>query len=287
MPAKTLSHASHPPLAIIGFGNMGHAILTGGVAAGVLDVAKVVVAELDDSKREAALRIGVLGAFAKPSEALAALIALDGGTGYGQVLLAVKPQMLASATGDLGAIMQDRVVISILAGTPSDAVRMALGGAVRVVRVMPNLPAGIGAGATAIARGAGTTREDAAFATTLFRGVGPLVIELDEDLMDAFTAIAGSGPAYLFYLAEAMVNAAIATGMMPEQAASIVRQTLLGAADLLSRSPDAPGVFRAAVTSKGGTTAAAVAVLEDAGVMQTIEAAIIAARDRGRELAGS
>ena len=110
-------------------------------------------------------------------------------------------------------------------------------------------------------------------------------VEIEEDLMDAFTAVAGSGPAYLFYLAEGMMTAAESLGFTHEQASSIVRQTILGSANLLSQSPDAPSELRARVTSKNGTTYAATTTLDQRETMKAIVDALTAARDRGRELA--
>src|SRR5690606_13250813 len=154
-----------------------------------------------------------------------------------------------------------------------------------VVRAMPNLPARIRQGATAICLGDGAAPGDDDFALALFRGIGPLVLRIDESLMDAFTAVAGSGPAYLFYLAEAMTRAATELGFDAPAAREIVKATLAGSASLLAQSSESPADLRAAVTSKGGTTEAATTVLDNAGVMNAIVRAITAARDRGRELA--
>src|SRR5690606_30719943 len=127
---------------------------------------------------------------------------------------------------------------------------------------------------------------DAAFARTLFGAVGETV-DLDEALMDAFTAVAGSGPAYLFYLAEAMARAAEGVGFDAATADRLVRATIVGAAGLLDADRGRPASeLRALVTSRGGTTAAATQRLDDAGVAEAFERAIVAARDRGRELAG-
>jgi len=176
--------------------------------------------------------------------------------------------------------------VSILAGTPSTKVRAALGDCVRVVRAMPNLAARIGQGATAVCAGAGAREEDAEAPVRLFRGVGPVVVLLEEPLFDAFTALAGSGPAYVCYLAEAMERAAARMGLDAETAGVVVRQVLSGAAGLLHEPGAGAAGLRAAVTSRGGTTEAAVRVLDEAGVMAAIERAIVAARDRGRELGG-
>ncbi|MCH9057700.1 MAG: hypothetical protein IIB55_03625 [Planctomycetes bacterium] len=131
--------------------------------------------------------------------------------------------------------------------------------------------------------GALPTPGDEALALRIFEAVGD-VIRIDEQLMDAFTAVAGSGPAYVFYLAQAMSTAATKLGFDEAQAKQIVQRTIAGAGALLAESPDSPEALRAAVTSRGGTTAAATAVLDESSVMQAMIDAITAAHDRGREL---
>lgn len=286
-----------PPdrLTIIGGGNMARAIVEGGLRAGVLPPDCWRIVEPDAARRAGFERLGV--------RTLAHASALAGDlTPEEQLMLAVKPQSLAAAAGDLAGVDTARVVVSMLAGTPSPRIRAALGEAgggagggaggrgegARVVRVMPNTPARLGEGATAIALGAGTRPGDEALALRVFSGVGPLVERIDEALMDAFTAVAGSGPAYLFYVAEAMTEAAVSLGFDEPGADRIVRQTLKGAALLLSDSQAPAPDLRRAVTSPGGTTQAATEVLDREGVREAFIRALTAARDRGRELgAGS
>jgi pyrroline-5-carboxylate reductase len=278
-------------LAIIGGGNMAQAIVRGGLRAGVLERDGVMVAEIDAARREAMAHEGV-GVSGSAAEALRWLRQREegAGPGGGQVLLAVKPQSLAAVAAEIGSEFGAtsgacrRVVISILAGTPSQRVRSQLGPPAAIVRAMPNLAAGIGQGATAVCLGAGTGPGDDVVALELFRGVGPLVVSLPEELMDAFTAVAGSGPAYLFYLAEAMMRGAGQLGFAKPMADAVVRQTLRGAAELLSRTGKSPTELRAAVTSKGGTTEAAVEVLDLKSVTDAIVAALEAATTRGRQL---
>ncbi len=150
---------------------------------------------------------------------------------------------------------------------------------------MPNTPAQIVKGITALFPGPGATPKDLATARYLFQAVGK-VIDLPESLLDAFTAVAGSGPAYLFHLAESMAAGAEAVGFDRPQALELVRATIAGAAGLLEAATDTdPADLRAMVTSKGGTTAAAITLLEDRAVLPAMRDAITAARDRGRELA--
>ncbi|MEM1071342.1 MAG: pyrroline-5-carboxylate reductase [Planctomycetota bacterium] len=270
-------------LAVIGGGAMAGAILSGAADAAVLP-ARVCVAEPDGSRRAA-----FATTVASVVEAVSWLENTEVSPGSGQMLLAVKPQAFPGVVGELadaGCDVGTRTVISILAGTRGATLREGLGGSVRVIRVMPNTPAQIGRGTTAIAVSAGATDADAAFARRLFRGVGSVVVDLEESQMDAFTAVAGSGPAYVFSLAEAMERAGAEVGLPAEHIRAIVAETIAGSAELLSCSSDDPATLRQRVTSKGGTTAAALSVLDEAGVGDAFVRAIEAARDRGRELGG-
>ncbi|GJM19584.1 MAG: pyrroline-5-carboxylate reductase [Phycisphaeraceae bacterium] len=271
------------PLAVIGGGTMARAIHTGATKAGVVGD-RCVVAEPDASRRG-----GFARAVATAAEALAWVRANEPEPGIGQVLLAVKPQVFAEIAPELRQDITEggpgRIVISILAGLTSTKLRAGLGEGARIVRVMPNTPAQISRGMSAISVGEGATIDDADFAHELFASVGR-TIALPESMMDAFTALAGSGPAYVFYLAEAMLDAAMELGFERDQALTIVRETVAGAGELMRSGADAPRALRAAVTSKGGTTAAAIDVLDQAGVMDDVMRAVHAARHRGSELAG-
>lgn len=268
---------SMPTIACVGGGNMARALFLGAVRAGVTTPGQWVIAEPDAEKRDEFGRAGA--SVVASARELAGH--LNGGA---QVLLAIKPQALWVAAPEVAPVASGRVVISILAGTPSAKVLAALPGA-RIVRAMPNTPAQVGQGATAIALGAGARHGDDALAMTLFAAVGPVVERVDESLMDAFTAVAGSGPAYVFYVAQAMSEAAHALGFDRAIADRVVRQVLLGSAALLAHSTDqAPAELRAAVTSRGGTTEAACRTLDEARVMDAFVRALTAARDRGREL---
>ena len=260
-------------LCVIGGGNMAQAILHGGLEAGRVKPELVVVAEPDGDKR-ALLKGWGVNVRETPADALEAL------TTGGQVLLAVKPQVFERVVPELRGMQG--VVMSIMAGLSTEHIRSALGD-VRVIRLMPNTPARVGKGMTALSLGAGAREGDEAFARALFEAVGE-VVELDESLMDAFTGVAGSGPAYVFYLAEAMVRGAVEVDLEPEVAERMVHATIAGAATLLEQGEDEAAALRAAVTSKGGTTAAAIDALDEAGVMKAVMGAIRAARDRGREL---
>jgi pyrroline-5-carboxylate reductase len=272
------------PLAIVGGGNIARAILKGAEEAGVIDPARVVIAEPDEARRR-----GFEGAVAAvvPSavEAMVWMKKHEGHHGEGQILLAVKPQSLDEVGRQLRPALglTRRVFISLLAGTPTQRVRDCFGDPAAVVRVMPNLAVQLKRAITALAVGAGARDGDEDNAAALFSGVGT-VIEIEEDLMDAFTAVAGSGPAYVFYLAEAMVKAATELGFDHRTAEKIVRETVAGAGLLLAAAAEEPHALRMRVTSPGGTTAAALEVMEHGQALETIVKAIHAAKERGAEL---
>jgi pyrroline-5-carboxylate reductase len=275
-----------PPVAFIGGGNMAHAILVGAIDAGALDPDRVVVADPSPERR-------ALFAHAVPSatEAVGWLaeresVAESGGPG--QLVLAVKPQVFPRVAEELAGVLTDgpeRVAVSIMAGTRSASIRSALGGRVRVVRAMPNTPAQVRRGVTAIALGAGALSGDAAAAETILRAVG-VTVPIDEEMMDAFTGLAGSGPAYVFYLAEALAEAGEGVGFSPERARAIAEAVLVGSARLLEHDGRPAGELRRAVTSPNGTTQAGTETLDRLGVKAAVNRAVAAARDRGRELAG-
>jgi pyrroline-5-carboxylate reductase len=173
-------------------------------------------------------------------------------------------------------------VISIAAGVPLAAIEALLPKS-RVVRAMPNTPAMVLAGATALAPGSRATASDMALATAIFASVGE-VVQVPDSQMDAVTALSGSGPAYVFLLAEALIAAAAELGMPSETATTLAIQTIYGAGKLLRESTDAPDVLRRKVTSPGGTTAAGIAQLESHDFAGAVRACIAAAQARGSEL---
>ena len=203
------------------------------------------------------------------------------------VILVVKPQDTPSLLAEIGALIApDAVVVSIAAGIRTSTIEAAVPAGVQVVRAMPNTPARVGRGVTGISAGAGCSPDAVALVAHLMGSVGVVEV-VPEELQDAVTAVSGSGPAYLFFLAEAMTAAARELGLDEPTATDMVNQTLLGAATLLASADEPADELRRRVTSPGGTTAAAVAVLDDRGVADAVVEAITAARDRGRELAGS
>nr|XP_061810438.1 pyrroline-5-carboxylate reductase-like [Nerophis lumbriciformis] len=198
------------------------------------------------------------------------------------VLVAVKPQHVAEIAGELGAGGAVRA-LSIAAGVRLDALLQGFGANARVVRAMPNTPALVGKGAAAIAGSATATAADLAWAEEILTAVGT-VTRVDEPALDAVTGLSGSGPAYIFLLAEAMIAAGIEQGLAPEVADALARQTVLGAASLLAESADDPAKLRFNVTSPGGTTAAAISVMQARKLEQIVAEAIAAATNRSVEL---
>jgi pyrroline-5-carboxylate reductase len=199
------------------------------------------------------------------------------------LVLSVKPQTFAGLLPAIAPhLAPSTLVISIAAGVPLRAIEAALPQS-RVVRAMPNTPALVSAGATAIAPGSKATPEDMALATKIFVSVGQ-VVHVDEAQMDAVTALSGSGPAYVFLLAEALAAAGAELGLAPEIASVLAAQTIYGAGRLLIESHDPPSELRRKVTSPGGTTAAGLAALEARDFAGAVAACLRAANARGAEL---
>lgn len=197
-------------------------------------------------------------------------------------IIAVKPVDVPGVCRALAAQGPSRV-LSIAAGVTLAALEGDLAPGSRVVRAMPNTPALIGAGAAAIAPGAAATEDDLTWAEELLGAVGT-VVRVKEPLLDAVTGLSGSGPAYVFLVAEALIEAGVLAGLPREVSQALSVQTLLGAATLLAEGPEGPEALRAAVTSPGGTTAAGLQVLEQRGIRAAFLDAVAAATARSREL---
>jgi pyrroline-5-carboxylate reductase len=264
-------------LALLGGGKMGAALVGGLLDAG-WEADDLCVAEVDTDRRHA-----IEAQFPKvrcvPSGAWA--------VGDADVIVvAVKPADVAGALdAALPALRDDALVLSIAAGVTIAALEAAVPGRA-VVRAMPNTPAVVRQGACAIARGTNATEADLELAERLLGSVG-VVVRLDEQLLDAVTGLSGSGPAYVFLSAEALTEAGVLVGLPRDVAAQLVVQTLLGSATLLAEGGDGPAALRAAVTSPGGTTAAGLHALEQAGVRAAILDAVSAATRRSQELGRS
>ena len=268
-----------PVVAFIGGGNMARSLIGGMITRGA-DPARVRVAEPVEALRDALKADFDVPCFATASEAV---------EGASVWLLAVKPQVMRTVCGELTAVAQDTqpVAISVAAGITSTQLSGWLGGDIAVVRAMPNTPALLGAGITGLFandRADATQRKQAA---NLLDAVGPTVWIDDEVQMDAVTAVSGSGPAYVFLLAEAMQDAGVKQGLPADTARQLASQTLLGAAKMLTELDEPADVLRKKVTSPGGTTQAAIETFEAGGLRELVDRAVTAATERGRELSAA
>ena len=203
-------------------------------------------------------------------------------------LLAVKPQMMEEAAADLKQLTHDETAyLSIAAGLSASWLAHRLGSAARILRAMPNTPAAVGAGITALYATNQVSAAQVALATKLLGAIGEVVHLPEESLIDAVTALSGSGPAYVFKLVEVMADAGQKLGLPDAMAQKLARQTVIGAGALMQAVEDDAATLRQNVTSKGGTTAAALAVLDaDAALARLLAEAMQAAHDRSVELGG-
>ncbi len=258
----------------LGFGNMGQAIARGLVRAKAISPAQVLAFDMDPAKAGVAASIGGRAA------GTAAELARESQT----LLLAPKPQDMRGGLLSLeGGLRGDALVISIAAGVSIRFIQDVLGAQTRVIRAMPNTPAMVGAGATAFARSKTCTEQDARVARAIFEAIG-VAEDVPEELLDAVTALSGSGPAYYFALVEAQTRAGVGLGLPEAQAGRLAGQTLYGAGLLLHESGESAETLRARVTSKGGTTAAALDVFASRGLADVVSAGMSAAANRSREL---
>jgi len=263
-----------PHLAFIGGGNMAGAIFGGLTGSGWPADAITVVEPVDDQRARIA---GSHPGVRLLARADATLAAAD------LVVWAVKPQMFAAASAGATAWGGRALHLSVMAGIRSDAIARAAGSD-RVVRAMPNTPALIGQGIAGLFARAGVSAADRAAVERVLEPTGNLLWFDAEDDLDAVTALSGSGPAYAFYLIEAMVEAGTQMGLAPQAARRLAQETLAGAAQLAMRSDESPATLRERVTSKGGTTHAAISVLDASGVKDAVVRALHAARARAEEL---
>lgn len=258
-------------LAVVGGGNMGAALIGGllnaGWAAGDLAVVEVLASRADQLR---AMFPGVAVTDAVP-QCVAAVIA-------------VKPPDVAAACTAAAAAGATRL-LSIAAGIPLATLQAAAGAKVAVVRAMPNTPALVGEGAAAISAGAAATDDDLAWAQEILGAVG-IVVRVPETELDAVTGLAGSGPAYLFLVAESLIVAGVAAGLSQENSEALVTQLFVGSAALL-RDRGEPAELRRMVTSPGGTTAAGLRVLDERNVRDAFLDAVLAAKARSVELGTS
>ncbi|MDP4301574.1 pyrroline-5-carboxylate reductase [Leptothrix discophora] len=270
---NTNSTPSSPTLAFIGGGNMASAIL-GGLIRGGTPVDRLIVVEPWEAQRDKLRADFGIEALAEAGPALARADA---------VVWAVKPQSFQDAARPLAAPVGGALHLSVMAGIRSDAIAQAAG-TERVVRSMPNTPALIGMGITGLYARPAVTADDRALVEHLLAATGERVWVRQESDLDAVTALSGSGPAYVFYFIETMMAAAEQMGLGAEAGKQLAIATFAGATELARRSPETPATLRERVTSKGGTTYAALTALNEAGVNTAFITALKAAQARAREL---
>lgn len=265
-------------LGILGAGNMAEAIVRAAIDKKILRPDQIIAADPSDQRRAVFAKLGVT-TLADNQQVI---------TGAGQILLAVKPQTTSQVAADIGKHLADsQIIVSIMAGVTTQKLGQAIAeqGRVsrpRIIRVMPNTPLQIGLGMAGVALGPHAKPGDDDLTMKLFAAGGRVVRVAESDL-DAVTAISGSGPAYVFYLAEAMIQAAGELGLA-QHADVLVKQTILGAAQLMIDAADPPQQLRRRVTSPGGTTEAAINHLDANKTAQTLVDAIKAAAQRSQQL---
>ena len=263
-------------IGFIGGGNMAEALIRG-LVKGTFPAGQIVVSE-PSAERQRLLtgRYGI--SFATDNRSLVRECPL--------VILAIKPQLLSEVVGDFAAALRgEKLLLSILAGVTTTTLEASFDGRPRVVRAMPNTPALVGEGATALCAGRFATVDDLTAARHIFEAVGSVQL-VAESQMDAVTGLSGSGPAYVFTVIEALADGGVREGLSRETALQLAVQTVLGAARLVKESGEHPALLRDKVCSPGGTTIAAVQTLEDRGLRGALMAAVAAAARRSRELGG-
>ncbi len=261
-------------IVFIGAGNMAEAVVSGIVGNQVVTAGNICVTDISADRLK---HFEKSYAVATSADNAAAVAAAD------VVVLSVKPQVFPEVWPAIESVLKpDALVVSIMAGIPS--AKISGGKAIRVVRVMPNTPSLVGEGAAGIAPGELATDADLRIAEKLLGAVGTTVIVKEEEI-DAVTALSGSGPAYVFYLLESMLAAADRMQLEPGISRELALATVIGAAKLMQETGEAADELRNKVTSKGGTTAAAINTMEEHGVKESIVTALLAAQARSRELA--
>jgi pyrroline-5-carboxylate reductase len=261
-------------IAFVGGGNMARSLISGLIGAGH-DPAGIRVSDPLAAQREL---LGELGVTVEESNDAAV-------AGADVAVLAVKPQVLGTAVRGLTSLGPEQLVVSIAAGVPTSAIAAWTRPQQPIVRAMPNTPALLGAGMTALYANSAVPDSGRDCAGSILSAVGRILWVDEETKLDAVTAVSGSGPAYFFFLMEAMIEAGVQQGLDAETATVLTLETAYGAALMARERTDPPSTLRANVTSPGGTTAAALEVLEDAGAAGIIRRALDHAQARSRELA--
>jgi pyrroline-5-carboxylate reductase len=262
-------------IGFVGAGNMAEALIRGLVRGGHVPASRVVAsAPRRDRLDELAKAYGIDVSTDNREVAKRC----------GLVVLSIKPQIMDKVLREIGDVVAaGTLVVSIAAGVDTETIEEALGEGVRVVRAMPNTPALVGAGATAISPGKHASEADLAAAKALFDAVG-ITVQLDESHLDAVTGLSGSGPAYIFLILEALADAGVKVGLSRRNAQRLAAQTVMGSAKMLLETDEHPGRLKDMVTSPGGTAIAGLHTLEEGGLRTTLINAVETATKRSREL---
>ncbi len=264
-------------IGFIGGGNMAEATIKG-LLAGALPAANIIVSEPSDSRRTH-LKEAFGIELAKNNQDLMDKCDI--------IVLSIKPQIFAEVLEEVaGRYSENKLIISILAGVTTAAIEKFFQGAPRVVRVMPNTPALVGEGASAICRGHHSSPEDLDIVKQLFESVGRVEL-IDERQMDAATGLSGSGPAYIYTVIEALADGGVREGLRRDIAHALAVQTVVGAALMVRETKEHPAILRDQVCSPGGTAIAGISTLEKNGLRTTLMEAVSASASRSRELGGS
>ena len=263
-------------ICILGTGNMGEALVSGLISSASSKPENIICTDVREAKLKAIKE--KYGVQTKPDN-------IEAVAGSDIVIYAVKPQIMAAVLNETAQKLDmSKLIISIAAGVPMEAIESRLSKKLRLIRVMPNIAAAVKEAATAVAAGKHATKEDIKLAMAIFNSIGKTVFIPENYLMDAITGLSGSGPAYIFLIAEAMADAGVKVGLSRQDALFLSAQTVLGAAKMLIETQEHPGQLRDRVTSPGGTAIAGLATLEQGGLRTTLINAVEVATNRSKEL---
>jgi len=263
-------------ICILGTGNMGEALVSGLIGSGSSKAKHIICTDVREARLDAMReKYGIH----TTTNNLEAVIKSE------IIIYAVKPQIIAAVLKETAEKLDmSKLIISIAAGVPMEAIESCLNKELRLIRVMPNIAAAVKEAATAVAAGSHASQEDVKLAMAIFDSIGKTVFIPENYLMDAITGLSGSGPAYIFLIVEAMADAGVKVGLARQEALFLSAQTVLGAAKMLIETREHPGQLRDKVTSPGGTAIAGLATLEKGGLRTTLINAVEVATNRSREL---
>lgn len=262
-------------VAFIGCGNMGSALISGILESELISKDKVLVTDIRPKRLEYIREKEGVSTTEDNREAVEK---------SDVIVLAVKPQVIGRVLSEIkDVVTEDKIIISIAAGITTHFIEKALGKEVSVVRVMPNTPVLVKTGASGLSPGKYAGEQEEAIAEQMMRGVG-IVVKVPEEMLDAVTALSGSGPAYIFYIIESLIEAGMEMGLSEDDVRKLVGQTVLGAVRMVMDTGESPQVLRARVTSPGGTTETALKYLEEKGFQKILITAVKEAAIRSKEL---